>query len=179
MDGCVAPGKDSDHAPCDICRCVFQLLKFVLPVLQTSSKLYLVLDFINGGHLFFQLYRQGIFSEVRMLRNHPQRYTLYASLNATLPKRWHGIRGFRTVVWMRGFFGGITTEQQQGNLGELGFILFGDALAGMHVSGIWEANGPPSRHIMDCCLAWVALKGTSLPVGMGLFPSQRCLHCHD
>ena len=26
--------------------------------LQTSSKLYLVLDFINGGHLFFQLYRQ-------------------------------------------------------------------------------------------------------------------------
>eukprot|EP00884_Botryococcus_braunii_P000654 jgi/Botrbrau1/1058/Bobra.0076s0024.1 len=30
---------------------------------QTSSKLYLVLDFINGGHLFFQLYRQGIFSE--------------------------------------------------------------------------------------------------------------------
>ncbi|KAL0039247.1 hypothetical protein WJX77_012674 [Trebouxia sp. C0004] len=30
---------------------------------QTSSKLYLVLDFINGGHLFFQLYRQGIFGE--------------------------------------------------------------------------------------------------------------------
>lgn len=25
--------------------------------LQTSTKLYLVLDFINGGHLFFQLYR--------------------------------------------------------------------------------------------------------------------------
>jgi p70 ribosomal S6 kinase len=30
---------------------------------QTSSKLYLVLDFISGGHLFFQLYRQGIFDE--------------------------------------------------------------------------------------------------------------------
>ncbi|KAK9829756.1 hypothetical protein WJX72_007695 [[Myrmecia] bisecta] len=30
---------------------------------QTATKLYLVLDFINGGHLFFQLYRQGIFSE--------------------------------------------------------------------------------------------------------------------
>ncbi|XP_024391162.1 serine/threonine-protein kinase AtPK2/AtPK19 isoform X2 [Physcomitrium patens] len=30
---------------------------------QTRSKLYLVLDFINGGHLFFQLYRQGTFSE--------------------------------------------------------------------------------------------------------------------
>ncbi|GLJ30871.1 hypothetical protein SUGI_0613790 [Cryptomeria japonica] len=30
---------------------------------QTKSKLYLILDFINGGHLFFQLYRQGIFSE--------------------------------------------------------------------------------------------------------------------
>ena len=30
---------------------------------QTPSKLYLVLDFINGGHLFFNLYRQGIFTE--------------------------------------------------------------------------------------------------------------------
>jgi p70 ribosomal S6 kinase len=30
---------------------------------QTSKKLYLVLDFINGGHLFFQLYRQGTFDE--------------------------------------------------------------------------------------------------------------------
>lgn len=25
---------------------------------QTSTKLYLILDFVNGGHLFFQLYRQ-------------------------------------------------------------------------------------------------------------------------
>jgi p70 ribosomal S6 kinase len=30
---------------------------------QTPKKLYLVLDFINGGHLFFQLYRQGTFDE--------------------------------------------------------------------------------------------------------------------
>ncbi|KDO69830.1 hypothetical protein CISIN_1g013249mg [Citrus sinensis] len=30
---------------------------------QTRSKLYLILDFINGGHLFFHLYRQGIFRE--------------------------------------------------------------------------------------------------------------------
>eukprot|EP00898_Chlorokybus_atmophyticus_P002927 jgi/Chlat1/3635/Chrsp238S03626 len=30
---------------------------------QTPSKLYLLLDFINGGHLFFQLYKQGIFNE--------------------------------------------------------------------------------------------------------------------
>ena len=30
---------------------------------QTPRKLYLVLDFINGGHLFFQLYRQGTFDE--------------------------------------------------------------------------------------------------------------------
>ena len=30
---------------------------------QTATKLYLVLDFINGGHLFFQLYRAGIFEE--------------------------------------------------------------------------------------------------------------------
>lgn len=28
-----------------------------LTCLQTATKLYLVLDFINGGHLFFQLYR--------------------------------------------------------------------------------------------------------------------------
>ena len=30
---------------------------------QTRTKLYLVLDFVSGGHLFFQLYRQGVFSE--------------------------------------------------------------------------------------------------------------------
>lgn len=30
---------------------------------QTKSKLYLILDFINGGHLFFHLYRQKLFSE--------------------------------------------------------------------------------------------------------------------
>ncbi|KAL6319066.1 hypothetical protein AAG906_001539 [Vitis piasezkii] len=30
---------------------------------QTNSKLYLIMDFVNGGHLFFHLYRQGIFSE--------------------------------------------------------------------------------------------------------------------
>eukprot|EP00889_Picochlorum_renovo_P004577 jgi/Picre1/31607/NNA_006959.t1 len=30
---------------------------------QTKKKLYLVLDFINGGHLFFQLYRAGTFDE--------------------------------------------------------------------------------------------------------------------
>lgn len=30
---------------------------------QTPMKLYLVLDFINGGHLFFNLYREGVFSE--------------------------------------------------------------------------------------------------------------------
>ncbi|KAL8154394.1 hypothetical protein V2J09_012154 [Rumex salicifolius] len=30
---------------------------------QTKYRLYLVLDFINGGHLFFQLYNQGLFRE--------------------------------------------------------------------------------------------------------------------
>lgn len=30
---------------------------------QTSSKLYMIMDFINGGHLFFQLYEEGLFSE--------------------------------------------------------------------------------------------------------------------
>mmetsp|Transcript_50661 Transcript_50661/g.94361 ORF Transcript_50661/g.94361 Transcript_50661/m.94361 type:complete len:236 (-) Transcript_50661:1656-2363(-) len=29
----------------------------------TSTKLYLVLDFVNGGHLFFQLYRHGMFTD--------------------------------------------------------------------------------------------------------------------
>jgi p70 ribosomal S6 kinase len=30
---------------------------------QTRYRLYLVLDFVNGGHLFFQLYHQGLFRE--------------------------------------------------------------------------------------------------------------------
>ncbi|ERN04221.1 hypothetical protein AMTRI_Chr08g168380 [Amborella trichopoda] len=30
---------------------------------QTKYRLYLVLDFINGGHLFFQLYQHGLFRE--------------------------------------------------------------------------------------------------------------------
>lgn len=30
---------------------------------QTKHRLYLVLDFVNGGHLFFQLHRQGLFRE--------------------------------------------------------------------------------------------------------------------
>lgn len=30
---------------------------------QTPSKLYLILDFLNGGHLFFNLYREGVFGE--------------------------------------------------------------------------------------------------------------------
>ncbi|XP_038995268.1 serine/threonine-protein kinase AtPK2/AtPK19-like isoform X2 [Hibiscus syriacus] len=30
---------------------------------QTKYRLHLVLDFVNGGHLFFQLYRQGLFRE--------------------------------------------------------------------------------------------------------------------
>ncbi len=28
---------------------------------QTPTKLYLVLDFLNGGHLFYNLYREGVF----------------------------------------------------------------------------------------------------------------------
>lgn len=35
------------------------------PPPQTPLKLYLVLDFINGGHLFFQLYRAGTFDEAQ------------------------------------------------------------------------------------------------------------------
>ena len=30
---------------------------------QCPTKLYMVMDFVNGGHLFFQLYNQGIFTE--------------------------------------------------------------------------------------------------------------------
>ncbi|KAK9734176.1 hypothetical protein RND81_04G120500 [Saponaria officinalis] len=32
---------------------------------QTKYRLYLVLDFINGGHLFFQLYNQGLFRDLK------------------------------------------------------------------------------------------------------------------
>ena len=40
------------------CYHIMFAMLYGLWYLQTSSKLYLVLDFINGGHLFFQLYRQ-------------------------------------------------------------------------------------------------------------------------
>ncbi|KAF9595879.1 hypothetical protein IFM89_005365 [Coptis chinensis] len=46
----------------------FEILKVVGQgafgkVFQTKYRLYLVLDFVNGGHLFFQLYHQGLFRE--------------------------------------------------------------------------------------------------------------------
>ena len=41
---------------------------------QTSSKLYMVMEFINGGHLFFQLYDQGLFSE-DIARSSPRRWS--------------------------------------------------------------------------------------------------------
>ncbi|KAH9767612.1 serine/threonine-protein kinase AtPK1/AtPK6 [Citrus sinensis] len=57
---------------------------------QTKYRLYLVLDFVNGGHLFFQLYRQGLFRydvisalfDCGMMRN-PCNMTLLAANN------WH------------------------------------------------------------------------------------------
>ncbi|KAJ0978375.1 hypothetical protein J5N97_013849 [Dioscorea zingiberensis] len=39
---------------------------FIVPLrysFQTKYRLYLVLDFVNGGHLFFQLYHHGLFRE--------------------------------------------------------------------------------------------------------------------
>jgi hypothetical protein len=46
------------------CACLLTVsLPLVPPPSQTPKKLYLVLDFINGGHLFFQLYRAGTFDE--------------------------------------------------------------------------------------------------------------------
>ena len=46
-----------------VCVCVYALLCSYSSLLysQTNSKLYLIMDFVNGGHLFFHLYRQGIF----------------------------------------------------------------------------------------------------------------------
>jgi hypothetical protein len=35
--------------------------------MQTKYRLYLVLDFVNGGHLFFQLYKQGLFRYLPVL----------------------------------------------------------------------------------------------------------------
>ena len=35
--------------------------------MQTKYRLYLVLDFVNGGHLFFQLYKQGLFRYLPLL----------------------------------------------------------------------------------------------------------------
>lgn len=45
--------------------------------MQTKSKLYLILDFINGGHLFYHLYRQGIFR----YNLQPQLKSLYSLTN--------------------------------------------------------------------------------------------------
>jgi hypothetical protein len=44
-----------------------QLLKCDSLTMQTKYRLYLVLDFINGGHLFFQLYKQGLFRYLAFL----------------------------------------------------------------------------------------------------------------
>ena len=43
---------------CCILSCCSSFSSSFCLVPQTPKKLYLVLDFINGGHLFFQLYRQ-------------------------------------------------------------------------------------------------------------------------
>lgn len=54
---CVAP-RARPHACCTCCaRCTqgTQSAPAPPPPLQTPKKLYLVLDFINGGHLFFQV----------------------------------------------------------------------------------------------------------------------------
>lgn len=53
------PNLQADVAILAVCW----LMRIFLLPMQTASKLYLVLDFINGGHLFFQLYRHGIFDE--------------------------------------------------------------------------------------------------------------------
>jgi hypothetical protein len=49
----LAPSLTASHVPCP----------FTHSWLQTPARLYLVLDFLNGGHLFFNLYRQGVFTE--------------------------------------------------------------------------------------------------------------------
>jgi len=52
---------------------------------QTKSKLYLVLDFVNGGHLFFHLYRQGIFRFFSSSSSYVLQYTFGNSLNFNYP----------------------------------------------------------------------------------------------
>lgn len=44
-----------------LCKMYSFLFVKLSHVMQTKYRLYLVLDFINGGHLFFQLYHQGLF----------------------------------------------------------------------------------------------------------------------
>jgi len=41
------------------------LSSLTLPFLFFISKLYLVLDFVNGGELFYHLQQEGIFTEER------------------------------------------------------------------------------------------------------------------
>jgi len=65
---------------------------------QTSSKLYLVLDFINGGHLFFALYRAGIFDEEARAAARPP------------PRRALSMTGVRAGVPLKAQEGGQSAE---------------------------------------------------------------------
>lgn len=46
---------------------VYVTCSILYMLFQTKYRLYLVLDFVNGGHLFFQLYHQGLFRYVYLL----------------------------------------------------------------------------------------------------------------
>jgi len=46
---------------------LIQILECNGLTMQTKYRLYLVLDFVNGGHLFFQLYKQGLFRYLPLL----------------------------------------------------------------------------------------------------------------
>ena len=64
MDDSLALLANTPHTSCHATTCLYgtppHLPRFSF---QTPGKLYLVMDFINGGHLYFQLYEQTVFAE--------------------------------------------------------------------------------------------------------------------
>lgn len=55
------PLSRSVSAPSLFPALILMFLSCSFSIMQTKYRLYLVLDFVNGGHLFFQLYHHGFF----------------------------------------------------------------------------------------------------------------------
>ncbi|KAK2965163.1 hypothetical protein RJ640_005326 [Escallonia rubra] len=102
---------------------------FIVPLrysFQTKSKLYLILDFINGGHLFFHLYRQGLF-----------RYLLYKPLNSLSGSL------FIILILVLGY---VLVSEDQARVYTAEIV---SAVSHLHKSGIVHRDLKPENILMD------------------------------